>query len=163
MEPIGTTASVIAIVQLTEFILKLAHKHMGLGPSQHDNRELQSISQALFAFNGVLQNLQTYLRINEENDARLQTLRCLTEPLERCKETLEILAERLKTAKFIGKHIIGERFDRKLKTALSEIEDARKLFQLALLSDQQYVDYKHFVSSRLDYPADKYFLLYKVL
>src|SRR5205809_4251174 len=80
MEGLGVAASVIA-VQLTELTLKLAHKHMRLGPSRFDKTELQSISRALHAFNGMLQTLQTHLRINEEDEARLQTLNHLTEPL----------------------------------------------------------------------------------
>ena len=137
MEGLGVAASVIAVVQLTELTLKLAHKHMGLGPSRFDKTELQSISRALYAFNGMLQNLQTHLRINEEDEARLQTLNHLTEPLSRCDEALEILSSRLENPTFIGKHIIGKRLDRKLEKALSVIEDVRKLIELALLSDHQ--------------------------
>jgi hypothetical protein len=124
-------------VQLTELTLKLANKHMGLGPSRFDSIELKSISRTLYAFNGTLQNLQTHLRINEEDEARLQTLNYLTEPLSRCKEALELLSDQSGNLTFITKHIIGERFDRKLKKALSVIGDARKLIELALLSDQQ--------------------------
>jgi hypothetical protein len=137
MEGLGVAASAIAVVQLTELTLKLAHKHMGVGPSRFDNTELQSISRALYVFNGMLQALQTHLQINEEDEVRLQTLNHLTEPLSRCKEALELLSGRLENLTFIGKHIIGERFDRKLKKALSVIDDARKLIELALLSDQQ--------------------------
>ena len=115
MEGLGVAASVIAVVQLTELTLKLAHKHMGLGPSRFDNTDLQSISRALYAFIGMLQTLQTHLRINEEDEARLQTLNHLTEPLSRCEEALALLSSRLENATFIGKHIIGERFDKKLK------------------------------------------------
>jgi hypothetical protein len=137
MEGLGVVASVIAVVQLTEITLKLVHKHVGLGPSRVNNTELQSISRALYAFNGMLQSLQTHLRINEEDEARLQTLNHLTEPLNRCNTALKLLSDRLKNLTFIGKNIIGERFDRKLKKALSVLEDARKLIELALLSDQQ--------------------------
>jgi len=59
MEGLGVAASVIAVVQLTELTLKLAHKHVGLGPSRLENTELQSISRALYAFSGMLQTLQT--------------------------------------------------------------------------------------------------------
>jgi hypothetical protein len=137
MEGLGVAASVIALVQLTELTLRLANKYIGLGPSQFGNAELQSIFQALYAFNGMLQNLQTHLRINEEDETRLQTLSHLTDPLDRCKEALTLLSSRLENLTFIGKHIIGEHFDRKLKKALLIIEDARKLIELALLSDQQ--------------------------
>jgi hypothetical protein len=137
MEGLGVAASVIAVVQLTELTLKLAHKHTGLGPSRFDNAELQSISRTLYAFSGMLQTLQTHLRINEEDEARLQTLNHLTEPLSRCKEALKLLSGRLENATFMGKHMIGERFDKKLKKALSVIDDARKLIELSLLSDQQ--------------------------
>src|SRR2546423_9846785 len=133
MEGLGVAASVIAVVQLTLLTLKLAHKHMGVGLSRFDNAELQSISRALYAFNGMIQTLQTHLLINEEDEARLQTLNHLTEPLSRSKEALELLSSRLENPK----HIVGERFDRKLKKALSVIDDARKLIELALLSDQQ--------------------------
>jgi hypothetical protein len=85
----------------------------------------------------MLQTLQTHLQFNEEDEARLQTLNHLTEPLGRCKEALELLSGRLENPTFIGNHIVGERFDRKLKKALSIIDDARKLIELALLSDQQ--------------------------
>jgi hypothetical protein len=137
MEGLGIAASVVAIVQLTELTLKLAHKHIGLGPSRFDNAGLQSISRALYAFNGVLQNLQTNLRINEADEARLQTLNHLSEPLSQCGEALKLLSDRLENQTFVRKHVIGERFDRKLEKALSVIEDARKLVELALLSDQQ--------------------------
>jgi hypothetical protein len=137
MEGLGVAASVIALVQLTELTLRLANKHMGLGLSRFGSAELQSIFRALYAFNGVLQNLQTHLRINEEDETRLQTLNHLTEPLDQCEEALKLLSGQLENSTFIGKHIIGERFDRKLKKALLVIEDAQKLIELALLSDQQ--------------------------
>jgi hypothetical protein len=137
MDGLSVAASVIAVVQLTELTLKVAHKHVGLGPSRFENAELRSISRALYTFNGVLQTLQTHLRINEEDEARLQTLNHLTEPLDQCKEALGLVSSQLESSSFVGKHIIGERFDRKLKKALSVVEDARKLIELALLSDQQ--------------------------
>lgn len=137
MDGLSVAASVIAVVQLTEFTLKIAHKHVGLGPSRFDKTELQSISRALYAFNGMLQTLQTHLRISEEDETRLQTLNHLTEPLSQCKEALRLVSGQLENPTFSGRHIIGERFDRKLKKALLVIDDARKLIELALLSDQQ--------------------------
>ena len=136
MDGLSVAANVIAVVQLTELTLKLAHKHVGLGPSRFEDAELRSISRTLYAFNGALQTLQTRLRINEEDETRLQALNHLTEPLNQCKEALELVSGQLKNPSFIGKHIVGERFDRMLKKALSVIEDAQKLIELALLSDQ---------------------------
>lgn len=137
MEPFTVVTSVIALVQLTELTLKLANKHMGLGPSRHNDTELLRISQSVYAFHGILQSLQTHLRICEEDEGRLQTLDRLLEPLERCKEALGLISDRLKNAKFIGKYLVGERFDRKLKSALLVLEEAQKLVQLSLVSDQQ--------------------------
>ncbi|KAI9764110.1 MAG: hypothetical protein M1840_008670 [Geoglossum simile] len=139
MDGLAVAATIIAVVQLTELALKLAHKQVGLGPSRFGNAELQSTSRALYAFNGILQALQTHLRINEEDETRLQTLNCLTEPLNQCKEALGLISGQLENPTFIGKHVIGERFDRKLKKALLVIEDARKLIELALLSDQHII------------------------
>lgn len=135
MEGLSIAASVTALVHLTQLTLKLA-KNKGLGPSQFDGIELESLSRTLYAFNGMLQNLELSFQ-NEEDEIRLLTLNHLTEPLDRCREALNLLSDRLKNATCMGKYIVGERFDGKLRKALSVIEDAWKLVEVALLSDQQ--------------------------
>jgi hypothetical protein len=43
--------------------------------------------------------------------------------------------ERLQNATFLGRYVIGKRFDRKLRNTLQDIEGARKLFEVVLHSD----------------------------
>jgi hypothetical protein len=128
---------VIAVEQLITLTLRLARKHMELGTSRFGDAELQSISQKINTFAGTLQALQTHLQIDEKDEARLQTLNHLTEPLKQCKEALRLLSDQLGKPTFIKKHLTGERFDRKLKKSLSVIKNAQEVIELALLSDQQ--------------------------
>jgi hypothetical protein len=91
MDDISCVASAFALLQLTQFVLKLAHKHSG--PSRFKNGALQGILQRLYALNGCLSSLKTHLEINEADEARLQTLNHLTEPLSRCKDALELIKD----------------------------------------------------------------------
>lgn len=135
MDGLSVAASIIAVVQLTGTCLKLGTKF--LGPSQHSPASLGAISQSLYSFNGTIRNLQTHYEINEEDQARLNALSHLAEPLKRCEESLRMISERLETMNFMGQYVVGKLFDRKLKRSLHVLEEARKLFELALHSDQQ--------------------------
>lgn len=135
MEALGVAASIIAVVQLTTACLKLGNKY--LGPSIHDSTSLKALLSTLYNFNGTVKNLQTHLEINEEDHARLETLRHLGLPLQRCEEALNMIQDRLKAAGVFGQYVIGSRFDSKLQKALKGIEDSRVLFELALKADQQ--------------------------
>jgi hypothetical protein len=135
MDGVSVAANIIAVVQLTAVCLKLSKKF--LGPSQYSSASLDSISKSLYAFNGTIKNLQTNYEINEDDQARLDALNYLAKPLKRCEEALEIIRERLQNATFLGRYVVGERFDRKLKNTLQDMEEARKLFEIALHSYQQ--------------------------
>lgn len=133
MDGLSVAASIIAVIQLTGTCLKLGKKLFG--PSQHSSASLNAISQSLYSFNGTIRNLQTHYEINEEDQARLDALSCLAEPLERCKEALGIISERLETTDFFTQYIVGKSFDKKLEKSLHILEEARKLFELTLRSD----------------------------
>jgi hypothetical protein len=135
MDGLSVGASVIAVVQLTETCLRLGKKF--LGPSHHSPTRLDTIAQSLYSFNRIIRNLQTHYQINEKDQARLDALSHLTEPLKKCMEALEIISERLQTVDFLGQYVVGKLFDTKLKRSLHVLEEARKLFELVLHSDHQ--------------------------
>ena len=135
MDGLSVAASITAVIQLTAVCLKVSKKF--LGPSQYSSASLDSILKSLYAFNGTIKNLQTHYEINEDDQARLDALNHLAKPLKSCEEALEIIRERLQNTTFFGHYVVGERFDRKLKNTLQDMEEARKLFEIALHSDQQ--------------------------
>ena len=135
MDGLSVAANIIAVVQLTAVCLKVSKRF--LGPSQYSSASLDAISKSLYTFNGTIKNLQTNYEINEDDQARLDALNHLAKPLKRCEDALEIIRERLQNATFLGRYVVGKRFDRKLKNTLQDIEEARKLFEIALHSDQQ--------------------------
>jgi hypothetical protein len=95
------------------------------------------MTTALYEFNGVMKTFQTHLEIHEDDEARLSSLDHLKPALERCKEALDIVKKFMEHTSFIGKHLIGSKFDRKLKPTLKALDGAKELFMLALHGDQQ--------------------------
>ena len=139
MEALTITASIIAIVQLTGACLKISKKltEKRIGPSSYNSARLSAINTTLYGFNGTIKNLQTHLEICEEDQARLETLDHLEEPLTRCVDALKVLSLRMESDSFFKQYIIGSRFDKKLDDCLRVLKDATKLLELALLCDQR--------------------------
>jgi hypothetical protein len=136
MEAIGLVASVIAIVQISGACLKLSLKP--LGPSSYKPERLQSLSTTLYGFNGNIRNLQTLLEIYEDDQARLDTLNHLQEPLTKCHEALQLLNSRLQSDGFFAQYIMGSKFDKKFELCLRVLNDAKDLLELSLQCDQRY-------------------------
>jgi hypothetical protein len=110
---------------------------MFLGPSEFGPSDLTSITTALYGFNGAVKSFQTHLEIYEDDEARLSSLEYLKPALKQCGEALHIIKNFVEKGGFIGKHVIGPRFDGKLKTSLKALDGAKELFMLALHADQQ--------------------------
>jgi hypothetical protein len=136
MEAIGLVASVIAIVQLSGACLKLSLKP--LGPSSYMPERLQTLNTTLYGFNGNIRNLQTLFEIYEDDQARLDTLNHLQEPLMRCREALQLLSSRLQSNGFFAQYIMGSKFDKKFDLCLRVLNDAKELLELSLQCDQKY-------------------------
>src|SRR5277367_2568975 len=116
MDGLSLAASVIAVIQLAGSCLKLSRKWIGL--SEFGSSDLATITTALYEFNGAMKTFQTHLEIHEDDEARLSSLDYLKPAFERCKEALDIVKDFLEHTSFIGKHLIGPKFDRKLKPSL---------------------------------------------
>jgi hypothetical protein len=95
------------------------------------------MTTALYGFNGAVKSFQTHLEIYEDVEARLSSLEYLKPILNQSEEALNIIEDFVRKADFIGKHVIGPRFDRKLKMSLNALDGAKELFILALHADQQ--------------------------
>jgi hypothetical protein len=135
MDGLSVAASVAGIVQLTGICLKLARKW--IGPSVFSSCDLKSMEAALYEFNGVMKTFQTHLEIHEDDEARLNSLEYLKPALEQCGVALEIIRAFVEGCGFIGKHVIGPKFDKKFKDSLKALDRAKELFMLALQADQQ--------------------------
>jgi hypothetical protein len=136
MDGLSLAASIIAVIQLTGSCLKLSRKF--LGPSEFGSSNLAVMENALYGFNGAVKSFQTHLEIYEDDEARLSSLENLKPVLKQCEDALHIIEDFVGQSGFIGKHVVGPRFDRKLKTSLKALNEAKELFMLALHTDQMY-------------------------
>jgi hypothetical protein len=135
MDGLSLAASVIAVIALAGSCLKLSRKL--LGPSKFGSSDLTAITGALYEFNGAMKTFQTYMEIHEDDEARLGSVECLKPALKHCEEALEVIKEFMEGVGLIRKHLIGPKFDRKLKASLRALDSAKELFMLALHADQQ--------------------------
>lgn len=136
MDGLSLAACVIAVIQLAGSCLKLSKKL--LGPSEFSSSDLSSMITALYGFNGAVKYFQTHLEIYEDDEARLSSIEYLKPVLKQCKKALHIIEDFVGKSSFIGKHVIGPRFDYKLKASLKALDGAKELFMLALHADQRY-------------------------
>jgi hypothetical protein len=127
--------SIAGLIQLTGSCLKLARKW--IGPSEFGTSDLRAMETALYNFNGAVLNFQTHLMIHEDDESRLASLDYLKPALDQCKQALKIIETFTKECGIIGKHVIGPKFDRKLKASLKALDAAKELFILALQADKQ--------------------------
>ena len=137
MAEIGLAASIIAVAQLTGQCLKTIRKR--IGPSESSSSELSGISKSLYEFNGALKNFQTHLEIYEDDAARLQSLEDMGSALHRCEAALRVVKEFTEKTNFLGKYLMGPKFDNKLKASLKTLDGAKELLILALHRDQMLV------------------------
>ena len=126
---LGVTASIIACIQLTGALLKR------VGPSEHSKRDLNNIVKSICGIRGAYESLKSYLEINED-EARLSALQHLREPLQECKDVLDILKDRLQKTFIVDNRIVGNLGDSKLKKGLQRLDNAKELFDLILHVDQ---------------------------
>ena len=132
MDPItvlGVTASLIACLQLTGTLVKRFE------PSDHSKPNLYRILQTIQGFQDTCNDLKSRLNAHPENEARLSTYQHLDEPLRLCREALKFLHKRLDGLNFIDQHIVGNRWDSKLKKCLQRLDETKDLLKLALCRD----------------------------
>jgi hypothetical protein len=82
-----------------------------------------------------VKSFQTHLKIYEDDKARLSSLEYLKPVLKQYEEALYIIEDFVGKSSFIRKHVIGPRFNYKLKTLLKALDRAKEVFILALHAD----------------------------
>lgn len=132
---LSVAASVFAVIQLAGACLKLSGKW--LGPSEFGSTDLAAVEMTLVGFAEAATKFQTHLRAHEDDTARMESLGFLSRVLERCTTALGVVKDFIENRGFIGKHIIGPRFDHKLKASLKALEAAKELLAFALHADHQ--------------------------
>lgn len=137
MDGLSLAASVIAVVQLAGSCLKLSEKW--LGPSEFGSSDLSAVKSTLLGFSEAVTKFHGKINAQEKDNSRLGSLEYFPQVLERCVKALELVQSFMENSSFIGKHVIGPRFDSKLKASLKALEAAKELFAFALHADNQYV------------------------
>lgn len=110
-----------------------------MGPSQHSSKNLREIIANLYSFNGAITNLQSHLVIFEEDQARLQELAKLQEPLKTSMESLDFIKQWLEDASLVHKYLLGGRFDKKVENCMRSLNRGRDLLQEVIQSDNRSV------------------------
>ncbi|KAF4820561.1 Vegetative incompatibility protein HET-E-1 [Colletotrichum siamense] len=94
--------------------------------------ELQIITKALYDFHGAMKNLETHLELNRRDKDRIKSLQHLKPIVARSYESLQVIEDYMagsRSRKVFG----GVRFDKKLKLSLKYLDDAGKIFNVAIL------------------------------
>lgn len=134
MEPLsamGLVASIIAIIQITQTVLKK------VGPSAHNKRDLNRLLSLASGFKGVYESLEYSLTYSEHDESRAALLKSLEQPARECKLVLQCIREHLENTNFVRQYIIGSHFDDKFKRCIERLKDERNLFEMILQVDQQ--------------------------
>jgi hypothetical protein len=135
MDPVsalGLAASIIAIIQLTDALMKPATS--SLGPSENDEKELKRLLVTMTGFQTAYSNLEQYLK--SKPGERENLANAIELPIQDCKAVLVKLKVRLANMTFVRKHIIGKKWDKGFKRLVKRVEDARQLFDVILQGDQ---------------------------
>ncbi|KAK5651783.1 hypothetical protein OQA88_11650 [Cercophora sp. LCS_1] len=96
-------------------------------------------ASTLCGFRGALEGLKTHVEFNASDGERLSTINHLEAPLGACKDSLELVTQRLNTVSFVGKYIVGSMWDASLRKALQRLDDAKDLLELAMHADQRII------------------------
>jgi hypothetical protein len=134
MDPFSLTVGTIGILQAVTSCLKLAKKYGG--PSALSSAEAENLMKTIYEFHGAVRNFQTHLELYEDDETRIASLDYLKPVVNRSLDSFHIVKDYLSSG-LAAKTFRGSKFDRKLKASLKSIDDASKLFNMAVLADQQ--------------------------
>lgn len=134
MDPLSITAGVIGTLQAVASCLKLIKKHVG--PSSMSSEETENLRKSLYNFHAAMSTLQIHLNVHEDDEEQMASLEHLNVAIRHAFESLKIVREYL-GGKRTERVFRGVKFDKKLKQSLKALDDASKLFNMAIMADQQ--------------------------
>ncbi len=135
MDPFSLTLGIISLLEALKSSLKLARKH-GVGPSALSSVEAENLKKTLLELHGATNNFKTCLDISDDEEWNMASLEYLKPVVERSFESLQIVRDYLGSRRTV-KAFRGANFDKKLKVSLKSLDDASKLFAMAVSVDQQ--------------------------
>jgi hypothetical protein len=136
MDPFSIGFGVAGLLPVVIGCFQLAKAH--IGPSSISSPEAKTLLNALLLFQLSLEALKRYMDLNQHDPQRLQALQLLDDVLTRCNDAIRIIKARLQNKSIIDKALRGAKFDKNFKTALKTVDEATKVFNFAMLADQQY-------------------------
>lgn len=134
MDPFSIFTGVVGILQGVNTCLKSIKKH--IGPSAMSASETEELKRSLYELHGAMRSFQMHLELYDDDEERISALEYLRPAVNGSKESLKIVKQYInsgRTEKFFG----GVKFDKQLKASLKSLDDASKLFSMAILADQQ--------------------------
>jgi hypothetical protein len=135
MEPLSTSVSIIAILEAVQSCLKILKKYVG--PSSMSSDEAETLMKSLYDFYGATSKFQAHLHLQEDDESLSASLEYLGPVVKQSLEAVIMIKGHFRDRGAIAKAFRGAKFDRKLKASLSSLDSATKLFNMAVLSDQQ--------------------------
>lgn len=134
MDPFSLTVGVVGILTAAQSCLKMIKKQ--IGPSAMSSEEMQNMMKTLWGINGVMGSFKAYQELHDDDDDRMSSLEYLKPVATRSCEAIQIIKDYIGSGRR-ERFLHGVKFDKKLKLALKALEDASRLFSMALVSNQQ--------------------------
>jgi hypothetical protein len=146
-EVIGLVASIVALIQLTEKVTKMAKKHV------NTVKGANSVLDKLRSLGSILSALKAQLEVKVADFGESLSLQHLREPITICGAALVSIEARLDNLKVIGGCVFGSLLDKQTTLQVKRLEDLIPILHLALGADNlvstQAIEY-HVQSLRLD-------------
>lgn len=136
MDPFSLTVGVLGIVTAAQACLKTIKKR--IGPSDMSSTEMDDMMKTLYEIHGVMGSFKTHLDLHDDDEDRLRSLQHLLPVMNRSSEALQIVKDYINSGR-MEKVFRGVKFDKKLKASLKRLDDASKIFSMAVVLNQQYV------------------------
>ena len=140
MDPLSTTAGVIAVIQLTSRLFSLCRDYcLAL---KHARKDIQKLRDEIYSLEEVLIRVQD-LESESNKLPILQSLSKADGPLDRCRRDLSALVQRLDTNQ--GMRQFGLRglkwpfSSKEVDSTIQSLHRHRSTFDIALTADNMYV------------------------
>ncbi|KAK1965453.1 hypothetical protein LY78DRAFT_95383 [Colletotrichum sublineola] len=134
MDPFSLTAGAIGIITAVASCLKAIKKN--IGPSAMSAPETEDMMKTLYEIHGVVGSFKAHLDLHDDDDDRMESLRYLMPVINRSSEALQAVKDYVSSGR-AEKAFRGTKFDKTLRVSLKRLDDASKVFSMAILSNQQ--------------------------
>lgn len=134
MDPLSLAGGVIAIITLVTSCLKGINKH--IGPSVTSSAEIEKANETLYNILSVTSGFKTYLDLHDEDEDHMNILEVLAPVVTETLNAVQIIKDYVGSGR-TERAFRGVRFDRKLTKALKSLDEASKVFKMAVSANLQ--------------------------